>query len=456
QPLRVSEGNYELGYAYGHDRQRNMSTLKQNGVTTTTRLYLGEMERQTKNGVTKDIHYINAGQGTIGIVVKTGSTYDFYSTYTDHLGSILRVTDDSGSVVAEQNFDAWGRKRNVSTWTYSSVNSVPDWLYRGYTGHEEMPEFRLINMNGRLYDPVVGRMLSVDNHVQSPTNTQSYNRYSYVFNNPLSYTDPNGELAWFIPVIIGAVVGAYAGASIASGGQWNPAKWEKGKWWKGAIVGGFIGAAAGAMATASLAASPKVAITGLYKKGKLVKMWKITTSAIKGANIKLGVTAVTGGDLDKLYKAALVGAALGGFKGAYKATKGFGLAKKWGWKASLAKKAIYSTAESLGGNWINGDKLFYNVVVGVGPLRFTFGKKFGNPVFRWQDNVGSLLPEAISLLNWASGGDIGIDVNNLTLSSNGGWLGNLPELSDLEQSVGWTGDDWLSFIGQYFSKLGSS
>ncbi|MEO1627077.1 MAG: RHS repeat-associated core domain-containing protein [Bacteroidota bacterium] len=452
QPSRVSEGNYELDYVYGFDRQRIKSVMKDNGSVTETRIYMGEMERQTKSGVTKDIHYINAGQGTIGIVVKTGSTYDFYSTYTDHLGSILRVTNDSGGVVAEQNFDAWGRKRNVSSWTYSSVGSVPDWMYRGYTGHEEMPEFQLINMNGRLYDPIVGRMLSVDNHIQSPTSTQSYNRYTYVFNNPLSYTDPNGELAWFIPVIIGAVVGAYAGASIASGGQWNFTKWEKGKWWKGAIVGAFIGAAAGSMAAAGLGA------TGIKVAGtkKLTAAWKITTSAIKGANIKMGVTAVTGGDLDKLYKAALVGAALGGFKGAYKATKGFGLLKKWGWKASLAQKAAYTTLESLGGNWINGDNLFYNVVVGVGPLRFTFGKKFGNPIFRWQDNVGSLLPEAISLLNWASGGDLQVDFGNLTLTSDGGWLSKLPELSKTAQSVGWTGDDWLSFIGQYFSKLGSS
>ena len=50
----------------------------------------------------------------------------------------------------------------------------------------------LVHMNGRIYDPLLGRMLSADPHIQSPTNLQNYNRYSYVTNNPLSMTDPSG------------------------------------------------------------------------------------------------------------------------------------------------------------------------------------------------------------------------------------------------------------------------
>lgn len=50
----------------------------------------------------------------------------------------------------------------------------------------------LINMNGRLYDPLVGRMLSPDIVIQDEQNSQAYNRYSYCFNNPLRYTDPSG------------------------------------------------------------------------------------------------------------------------------------------------------------------------------------------------------------------------------------------------------------------------
>ena len=65
---------------------------------------------------------------------------------------------------------------------------------RGFTSHEHLPWFNLINMNGRLYDPLVGRFLSADNVIQDPTSTQNFNRYSYCLNNPLKYTDVSGMM----------------------------------------------------------------------------------------------------------------------------------------------------------------------------------------------------------------------------------------------------------------------
>jgi RHS repeat-associated protein len=59
-----------------------------------------------------------------------------------------------------------------------------------------MDELGLVHMNGRLYDPLLGRMLSADPVVQTPENLQNYNRYSYVLNNPVSYADPSG----YVPV----------------------------------------------------------------------------------------------------------------------------------------------------------------------------------------------------------------------------------------------------------------
>ena len=64
---------------------------------------------------------------------------------------------------------------------------------RGFTGHEHYPQFKIINMNGRLYDPVIARFFSPDNFVQLPEFTQSYNRYSYCLNNPLKYVDTTYE-----------------------------------------------------------------------------------------------------------------------------------------------------------------------------------------------------------------------------------------------------------------------
>ena len=185
-------GSYELTYTYASDYERRKGVLKVNGSVVNTRLYMGDYEIDTKNGVTREIHYIGGGDGMCSIVVKENGSFNYYFPYTDHLGSILTVTNVSGTVIAEQNFDAWGRKRNVNTWDYTGVQSVPDWLYRGYTGHEHLPDFGLINMNARLYDPVLGRMLSPDNFV-GEGGSQGFNRYSYAKNNPVKFIDPSGN-----------------------------------------------------------------------------------------------------------------------------------------------------------------------------------------------------------------------------------------------------------------------
>jgi hypothetical protein len=80
--------------------------------------------------------------------------------------------------------------------------------------------------------------------VPDTTNSQDFNRYSYARNNPLIYTDPDGELVWFVPVIIGAVIGATSGAIIAkqaeAEGFWQWAGYIGG----GALIGGLSGGAA--------------------------------------------------------------------------------------------------------------------------------------------------------------------------------------------------------------------
>ncbi|GAB6013233.1 RHS repeat-associated core domain-containing protein [Viscerimonas tarda] len=120
-------------------------------------------------------------------------------------------------------------------------------FYRGYTGHEHLPEFNLINMNGRVYDPVLGRFLSPDPYVQMPDFSQNFNRYTYCLNNPFKYVDPSGEIVWFVPVIIGAVIGAYSGGVMANSGQYNPTKWDysSGKTWGYMLGGAAIGGVSG-------------------------------------------------------------------------------------------------------------------------------------------------------------------------------------------------------------------
>jgi RHS repeat-associated protein len=129
------------------------------------------------------------GNGTVSLSI--------YYLHTDHLGSLYAITGDDGRIVTQNgeeavySFDAWGRRRNPVNWTYEGLPTgfIID---RGFTFHEHLDEFSLINMNGRVYDPVIGRFLSPDNYVQGGF-TQSFNRYSYCRNNPLIYKDPDGE-----------------------------------------------------------------------------------------------------------------------------------------------------------------------------------------------------------------------------------------------------------------------
>ncbi|CEN36674.1 RHS repeat-associated core domain protein (fragment) [Capnocytophaga cynodegmi] len=101
-------------------------------------------------------------------------------------------------------------------------------------------------MNGRLYDPVLHRFLQPDNYVQDPSNTQNFNRYGYVLNNPLKYTDPSGEFI-ITAIIIGSIVGAYIGGAQANG-TYNPFKWNysSGKTWLGIVGGALVGGVSGA------------------------------------------------------------------------------------------------------------------------------------------------------------------------------------------------------------------
>ncbi|MCP3925712.1 MAG: RHS repeat-associated core domain-containing protein [Desulfobacterales bacterium] len=101
------------------------------------------------------------------------------------------ITTNRGNIVERMSYEAFGQRRE-GNWQ-SAGNVVPTFTNRGYTGHEHIEEMGFIHMNGRVYDPEIGRFLSADPVIQDPYNTQSYNRYSYCFNNPLSYTDPSGH-----------------------------------------------------------------------------------------------------------------------------------------------------------------------------------------------------------------------------------------------------------------------
>ena len=124
----------------------------------------------------------------------------------DHLGSIESITpygDTSTHFAFDENgrtsrfsYEPWGQRRDPVSWSgapSATDSGGPTGLTpRGFTGHEMLDNIGLVHMNGRIYDPLLGRFLSADLLVSNPANLQSFNRYSYVGNNPLSTTDPSG------------------------------------------------------------------------------------------------------------------------------------------------------------------------------------------------------------------------------------------------------------------------
>jgi len=207
----ITQNGYTLNFTYGTDEERVKTVLTQGGSTLCTNYYAGLYEvKKTSDGTTKEYYYISAGDGIAAVLIKTnGNAGSMYYLHKDHLGSIICITNTSGGIVEEMSFDPWGRRRNPSDWSFTSVQT-PTLLTRGFTGHEHLNEFAMINMNGRVYDPVLGMFISPDNYMQQPGNSQSFNRYSYCINNPLIYTDPNGQ--WFgLDDLVAASVGAITG-----------------------------------------------------------------------------------------------------------------------------------------------------------------------------------------------------------------------------------------------------
>ena len=191
----IAEGNYNATIVYNGDNQRAKMGVTQSGSTILTRWYAGSSYmKETAAGVTKEYTYIGGDAYHAPVVAVTqGGTTNYFYLLRDYLGNITHQVNTSNTVVAEYNFDAWGRRRSADDWSYTlDANDLALFADRGFTSHEYLSWFNLYNMNGRLYDPLVARFISPDPYVQAPTSTQSMNRYTYCMNNPLIYVDYNG------------------------------------------------------------------------------------------------------------------------------------------------------------------------------------------------------------------------------------------------------------------------
>jgi len=196
-PLQINQtgGNYSQ-FSYGAGRAR-YKQVNVNGATTETTIYVaGLLEKVTVGAVSSFKHYVPAATGNAALVIRasTGTNTTYYPL-RDHLGSTDRITNSAGSVVVALSFDAFGKRRG-SAWTGSpgpsDLSNIASTTRNGFTGHEHLDNLGLVHMNGRVADPHLGRFISADPFIDGVTSSQGFNRYSYVANNPLTFSDPSG------------------------------------------------------------------------------------------------------------------------------------------------------------------------------------------------------------------------------------------------------------------------
>ncbi|MFQ6371525.1 FG-GAP-like repeat-containing protein [Shewanella sp. YIC-542] len=201
KPLSVSGRGATTSFVYGSDNIR----AKQNrtvGNTTTTTYYVDKYYEADSDGSWRA--YLD-DIAVLSYTPQRGHLLQF--TLKDRLGSATTLADQNGNIVSQRYFDPFGRTASTGgghRTDMANKNTLQSKLQdldinnknrRGFTNHEHLNEQQLIHMNGRIYDYNLGRFMSVDPFIQSPTSTQSVNPYSYIMNNPLAGIDPTGYYA---------------------------------------------------------------------------------------------------------------------------------------------------------------------------------------------------------------------------------------------------------------------
>ena len=221
-------------FAYGPNGQRyyKKSTWDDAGTLRTEHtFYVGRFEEVLygdppdyssiqKTRVTDTLLHVHTTSAD-GMTVVSAMEY----LHRDHLGSVEAVTDAGGASLLVQAYDPFGERRK-SDWMgmlsaserQTLADNQPLKTSRGYTGHEHLDRTGFIHMNGRLYDPQLGRFLSPDPIVAAPGSSQSWNSYSYVSNSPLSFVDPGGQFQAGIGCNVGYVMCMNGGGNTSGRG----------------------------------------------------------------------------------------------------------------------------------------------------------------------------------------------------------------------------------------------
>ena len=195
----IARGGPKSEFAHGPNRSRFKRVDTDGGGDVTTTLYIGNVEKVTHPDGTVTVRRRIGGTAIEVEGPAVGSCEADAVRYVlrDHLGSVDGLANAQGALVQPMSFAAWGARRDPGDWTGLAGAAAAAFdgcaTTRGFTGHEMLDAVGAVHMNGRIYDPALGRFLRADPFVQFPSNLQSHNRYSYALNNPLAHTDPSGH-----------------------------------------------------------------------------------------------------------------------------------------------------------------------------------------------------------------------------------------------------------------------
>jgi RHS repeat-associated protein len=229
QPELIKKnGNNFIGLTYDGNGQRVKKYNHQSGQTA---LYFGQLyEKRDNIGIIQ----VFAGNQRIASIRSDGQTQ---SCHGNHLGSASVIADQNANKTESFEYHPFGTYLAYTDHAPSFPN-----VHHTYTDQEEDQEIGLYNYKARLYDPLLGRFITPDSIVPDPGDPQALNRYSYVLNNPMVYTDPSGH-DFGMSLLIGAAIGALL-AGMQS--RWSLQSMVIGAT-IGAISGGVFSCASGAV-----------------------------------------------------------------------------------------------------------------------------------------------------------------------------------------------------------------
>lgn len=190
QPDGITGGPSSSDFYYDENHQRFEQIASYSGSIESTEYIGGLMEKMTNGSGTAYRYYVPAGNNFIVYNRWLNGTNAIDYATRDNIDSTAVITDASGALIVSEKFAALGWNEN----TAAQKATMASITRHEFTGQEGLDNYGLyyVDMNGRVYNPNGAVFLSPDPYIQDPANTQNYDRYNYVLNNPMPYVDPSG------------------------------------------------------------------------------------------------------------------------------------------------------------------------------------------------------------------------------------------------------------------------